>query len=166
MTLTPPNGLKQILLVDFLEPDEVLVKDELEGPEYKILRSELWPYTLPTDALPNWHYEVNTLMPPQVAQTAPQAAYQYTFDRATLDDSYKTKCIQGEKLVYLPDTEARGPGHVYSDEGLHEFRISGCCEYHFDLWFKEKDPTATEDERFADLLEDIEDTDGGDPREP
>lgn len=157
MTNTPPEGLKQVLLVDFYEPDTVLVKDGVEEPDYKILKSELWPYMAEGDLVPNWHYMIRMDISPQIAGTFPKAAYEYTKYRADREDSYTTRCIQGEKIIHLPDTEARGPGHIYSEDGLQEFRISRCCEFHFDKWF------AGSDDRFSDL---IEDTDGGDPREP
>ena len=153
MTITPPNGLKNILLVQFLEPNSVEVKDEINSTPYRILKSELWPFTSPDDALPNWHYKINSVLPPGLAGTDPQAAYEYTLYCSSIDDSYTTRCIQGEKIFFIPDSRARGEGHIYSDAGLSEFRISGCCEYHFDNWFRE------EDEEVPDALEDVEEVD-------
>lgn len=49
---------------------------------------------------------------------------------AALTDT--ARCISGEAVFYAPDTEARIPGHIYSEIGVQEFRISHCCEYHFD----------------------------------
>lgn len=199
MTNTPPEGLKQVLLVDFYEPDTVLVKDGVEEPDYKILKSELWPYPSPVEGEDNnWHYTIQMKISPQIAGTFPKAAYEYTKYRADQEDSYTTRCIQGEKIIYLPDDEARGPGHIYSQEGLAEFRISRCCEYHFDKWFEERPDTdsyilalraheeqmpdcsdpdcefhhPTDDQLIAmkeaeELMKaGVEDTDGGDPREP
>jgi len=141
MTKRPPSDLKQIFLIQFLEPDEVLIKEALDSSPYSIFKSELWPYPDPTTPqLPdnNWHYRVAPL-PPDLAGTDPQTAYEYTFFCATEDETYSRTCIQGEKVIYIPDTHARGPGHIYSDSGLNEHRISGCCEYHFDNWFREQD---------------------------
>ena len=134
--LTPPNGLTKILLLQFLEPDTVEVKDDLESEPYRILKSELWPYpNTSLDEDPNWPYTVRMDVMPQIAGTDPQAAFDYTSLRANLDDSYDRRCIQGEKVIYLPDTQARGLGHVFSTDGLAELRMSGCCEFHFDKWF-------------------------------
>jgi hypothetical protein len=54
----------------------------------------------------------------------------------------------GEKVFYQPVSEhdeqkASGPGHIYSEAGLKEYKISGACEYHFD-------------EAFAEPLDDLE----------
>lgn len=49
------------------------------------------------------------------------------------------RCIYGEAVFYRPDNSAFGPGHIYSETGRAEFRISKCCEYHFDEMFKEED---------------------------
>lgn len=46
------------------------------------------------------------------------------------------RCIEGEVMLYVPYERALIPGHIYSDEGLKEARISGSCEYHFDRWFE------------------------------
>lgn len=48
---------------------------------------------------------------------------------------FKT-CIEGEPMVFLECDRAVAPGHVYSQAGLKEARISGSCEYHFDRWFE------------------------------
>lgn len=47
------------------------------------------------------------------------------------------KCLDGEVIFFAEDTEAFGPGHIYSRDGLAEFRISRLCEYHFDEAFAE-----------------------------
>lgn len=46
------------------------------------------------------------------------------------------KCIKGEPMLWLPYERALIPGHIYSESGLSEAKISGCCEYHFDRWFE------------------------------
>ena len=55
-------------------------------------------------------------------------------DEALMGD-YK-RCIEGEPMLWLPHTRALMPGHIYSQAGAAEARISGSCEYHFDRWFK------------------------------
>jgi hypothetical protein len=59
--------------------------------------------------------------------------------QAELDATYTTRCIRGEKVFYYPDTEARVPGHIYSERGVDEFHISRCCEFHFDKMFPAED---------------------------
>ena len=39
-----------------------------------------------------------------------------------------------EVVFFAEWDEALIPGHIYSKEGLEEYRISQTCEYHFDLW--------------------------------
>lgn len=56
-----------------------------------------------------------------------------------IEDSENEKCVQKEAVFYLPYHKALLPGHIYSEMGLREFKISHCCEYHFDEWFKEED---------------------------
>jgi len=60
-------------------------------------------------------------------------------DLAEKDESYTSRCIKGEKAFYVEDTEARIPGHIYSDAGRREFGISRCCEFHFDEMFPADD---------------------------
>jgi hypothetical protein len=63
-----------------------------------------------------------------------------TRDLAEKDEKYTLRCIYGEKVFYVEDTKARMPGHCYSEEGVREVqRISGCCEYHFDVMFAPED---------------------------
>jgi hypothetical protein len=45
-------------------------------------------------------------------------------------------CIYGEKMLYLPHERALIPGHIYSESGVDEARVSSCCEYHFDKMFE------------------------------
>jgi hypothetical protein len=40
--------------------------------------------------------------------------------------------VCGNHLFYAPHTEALIAGHVYSNEGLMEVRITGYCEFCFD----------------------------------
>ena len=46
------------------------------------------------------------------------------------------RCLWGEPMLWLPCDRAVAPGHIYSEAGLREARISGSCEYHFDKMFK------------------------------
>lgn len=59
--------------------------------------------------------------------------------QAENDESYQQRCIMGEKIFYYPSAEAYVAGHIYSTDGISEFRISRSCEFHFDKWFKEDD---------------------------
>lgn len=43
------------------------------------------------------------------------------------------RCIKGEAVFYLSGPRALVPGHIYSRAGMNEFKISQCCEYHYDL---------------------------------
>ena len=47
------------------------------------------------------------------------------------------KCIHGEFMLYLPHDRSVLPGHIRSELGLREARISSCCESHFDRDFDE-----------------------------
>ena len=51
------------------------------------------------------------------------------------EDRFK-RCIEGEPMLWFPYHRALVPGHIYSQAGLKEARISGCCEYHFDRMFE------------------------------
>lgn len=62
---------------------------------------------------------------------------QEMFDQAEADENYTNRCIAGEKVFYYPYPKALIPGHIYSHAGRDEFRISRCCEFHFDEWLKE-----------------------------
>lgn len=53
-------------------------------------------------------------------------------DNADEDDNYQVRCVLGEKVYFSKDTKGRFPRHIYSSEGVAEFKISGMCEYHFD----------------------------------
>lgn len=57
--------------------------------------------------------------------------------KAEADALYDLRCINGEKVFYVPTDKAYMPGHIYSEEGMREYKISKCCEYHFDKWFEE-----------------------------
>jgi hypothetical protein len=42
-------------------------------------------------------------------------------------------CSYGGERVYEQDAGfAEKPGHIYSEAGRKEYKISGCCEFHFD----------------------------------
>jgi hypothetical protein len=68
-----------------------------------------------------------------------RAECQAMLDYVELDENYKHRCISGEKVVYYDFPFALMPGHIYSEAGVDEFKISRACEYHFDEWFKEDD---------------------------
>lgn len=46
------------------------------------------------------------------------------------------KCLKGEPMLFMECDRAVAPGHIYSEAGLKEARISGYCEYHFDRMFE------------------------------
>lgn len=60
-------------------------------------------------------------------------------DKAMDDETYQTRCVNGEKVFYVPADKAYAPGHIYSELGMDEYKISKCCEWHFDQWLKEED---------------------------
>lgn len=47
------------------------------------------------------------------------------------------KCIEGETVFYVEHDKALIPGHIYSRDGITEYRVSRTCEFHFDLWMKD-----------------------------
>lgn len=53
------------------------------------------------------------------------------------DPTYESRCVSGEYVFYYAYDKALLPGHIYSEIGMDEYKISKCCEYHFDEWFKE-----------------------------
>ncbi len=42
------------------------------------------------------------------------------------------RCVFGEVIYHLEDTEARFPGHIYSQLGRDIYNDIGCCEFHID----------------------------------
>lgn len=54
-------------------------------------------------------------------------------------EDYTHRCIAGEKVFYYDWPHGLIPGHIYSETGMDEFKISRSCEYHFDFWFKEEE---------------------------
>lgn len=46
-------------------------------------------------------------------------------------EEYQERCIEGEKVFYCPDTEARMPGHITSRAGMDEYCNSRLCEFHY-----------------------------------
>ena len=69
------------------------------------------------------------------------ADYQRVADELNLmsvmAESLDTKrCVEGEPMLWLPYHRAVVPGHIYSEKGIDEARMSGCCEYHFDRMFE------------------------------
>ena len=59
--------------------------------------------------------------------------------QAEADESYTLRCLAGEKVFYAEHTHGLIPGHIYSELGRYEFKISQSCEYHFDMWTAEPD---------------------------
>ena len=48
------------------------------------------------------------------------------------------KCISCNQYIYIRrDSQAEGPGHIYSQAGKDEYSLSGLCEYCFDKAFDE-----------------------------
>jgi hypothetical protein len=66
------------------------------------------------------------------------------------------RCYLGGEQVYvelLPDLRepaAQGPGHIYSEAGLREYKNSGACEYHFDLAFAKLEDEVFDEEEPPD----------------
>lgn len=60
-------------------------------------------------------------------------------EQAESDEGYTYTCTQGEKVFFYQYDHALIPGHIYSGDGIAEFRISKVCEYHFDKWMAEPD---------------------------
>ena len=52
-------------------------------------------------------------------------------------ESYTQTCIAGEKVFFVEHDHAIMPGHIYSNDGIKEYKISQACEYHFDTWLAE-----------------------------
>lgn len=63
--------------------------------------------------------------------------------------TYHAKCIAGEAVFYYPYPKALIPGHIYSQAGMDEFKISTACEFHFDEWFSDD-----EEEDYGNLPQD------------
>lgn len=78
--------------------------------------------------------ESNYLAPPDAGTLKEQGhTYEEVRDAAQSADGGWSRCFIGKEVVfYYPDTEARDPGHIYSQDGLAEYKISQTCEYHFD----------------------------------
>jgi len=52
---------------------------------------------------------------------------------------YTQVCVAGEPVFYMDFKFGLIPGHIYSELGMEEFKISRSCEYHFDEWTREPD---------------------------
>lgn len=63
-----------------------------------------------------------------------------------------TRCFLRERgtpehaIVYMPDTRARAPGHVYSPAGVREINITMTCEWCFDMMAAEPEAAPEEKE--------------------
>lgn len=62
-----------------------------------------------------------------------------TRDAALDDETYQTRCFYGEKAFFAAADRAYVPGHIYSEAGVKELRISQCCEWHFDQLFEDEE---------------------------
>ncbi len=58
---------------------------------------------------------------------------------AGAEASAGARCLFGEAVFWLPADTAVRPGHIYSEDGRAEFKISQCCEFHFDEMFPDDD---------------------------
>lgn len=58
---------------------------------------------------------------------------------AEAEEANMGRCLKGEAVFYLPAAEAVRPGHIYSDAGRDEWKISRLCEFHFDGLFEDCD---------------------------
>lgn len=79
----------------------------------------------------------------------PRAECYQTFERAKEAfeaGTYSAVCMAGEPVFYYPFSYGLMPGHIYSELGMDEFKISKSCEYHFDKWTAEPDEEDYEDE--------------------
>lgn len=67
------------------------------------------------------------------------------FALAAAENNSKT-CIFGEAMFFMAHSRALIPGHIYTELGMQEVKISGCCEYHFDKMYEPgwKDPVTGE----------------------
>jgi hypothetical protein len=64
----------------------------------------------------------------------------------TQEDAIRNnRCYMGgeQVVIAMGFGPAEGPGHIYSEAGLREYRLSGACEYHFDQLAEE--PPQAED---------------------
>lgn len=77
-----------------------------------------------------------------------QALARYNIMRAALDSGEATspKCFLGETVLFFPADKGYGPGHIYSETGKVEFRISRFCEFHFDEMMPDEDDEDDEGE--------------------
>lgn len=77
----------------------------------------------------------------------------------TAEHPERGRCLEGHAVFYLPGGEALIPGHVYSEAGLREFRISGYCEWCFDRFTREVDPDVLDHLPDDDDEDDVDDVD-------
>lgn len=62
----------------------------------------------------------------QAAEMAPKA-------HAAMEAGHNGRCILcGQGVFYIPHSEGVRKGHIYSEAGAREFRISSSCEFCFD----------------------------------
>lgn len=73
---------------------------------------------------------------------------------AEAEEANMGRCINGEAVFFLPGEYGVRAGHIYSMAGKEEFRISHCCEFHFDEMFA--DPSCDCGQQCCDQLAAIE----------
>lgn len=74
---------------------------------------------------------------PFLTGEAAQARYEEMIMHLVTGHAVSSKCMHGgESVLFFEADKAYGPGHIYSEAGVREFRISNCCEYHFDEMFQ------------------------------
>jgi hypothetical protein len=83
----------------------------------------------------------------------------------SMEDAIRNdRCYLGGEQVYVNIKSwmeaAEGPGHIYSEAGLKEYKNSGTCEFHFDQAFDVPELTEEDLDRLADehsgMIEDDE----------
>ena len=76
----------------------------------------------------------------------PEFRARFYADMAEENPKYTLRCIFGEKVFFMEDTEPRIPGHICSKDGEVEYTsISRMCEYHYRSYImKESSPSLGE----------------------
>lgn len=55
------------------------------------------------------------------------------------EEANMSRCVEGEAVFWYAWERGLIPGHIYSEAGRNEFRMSHSCEFHFDKWLGGKD---------------------------
>ena len=73
---------------------------------------------------------------PQTLQQLQKNLAMGIFGQTKKQDQDKIVCISCNVPIYIQrDSQAKGPGHIYSQAGEDEYSLSGLCEYCFDKAF-------------------------------